>query len=120
MGRRAVPVLLLLVSFLLFSEAKKEKDVTELQIGVKFKPKTCHVQAHKGDQVKVHYRGSLTDGSVFDESYARGDPIDFELGSGQVIKGQALIFFFSIFFVCSFGARNHSLMAPCLTQAIYP
>jgi hypothetical protein len=36
MGRRAVPVLLLLVSFLLFSaEAKKEKDVTELQIGVK-------------------------------------------------------------------------------------
>jgi FK506-binding protein 2 len=99
MGRRAVPVLLLLLSFVLFSaEAKKEKDVTELQIGVKFKPKTCHVQAHKGDQVKVHYRGSLTDGSVFDESYARGDPIDFELGSGQVIKGQALIFFFSILF----------------------
>ncbi len=65
-------------------------------------------------------QGSLTDGSVFDESYARGDPIDFELGSGQVIKGQALVFFFSIFFVCSFGARNHSLMAPCLTQAIYP
>jgi len=89
MGRRAVPVLFLLLSFVLFlAEAKKEeKDVTELQIGVKFKPKTCHVQAHKGDQVKVHYRGSLTDGSVFDESYARGDPIDFELGSGQVIKG---------------------------------
>jgi hypothetical protein len=59
-------------------------------------------------------QGSLTDGN------ARGDPIDFELGFGQVIKGQALIFFFSISFVCSFGARNHSLMAPCLTQAIYP
>jgi len=70
------------------AEAKKEeKDVIEFQIGVKFKPKTCHVQAHKGDQVKVHYRGSLTDGNVFDESYARGDPIDFELGFGQVIKG---------------------------------
>ncbi|CAN6462679.1 unnamed protein product [Victoria cruziana] len=67
--------------------AKKSGDVTELQIGVKYKPSTCDIQAHKGDKIKVHYRGSLTDGSVFDSSYERGDPIDFELGSGQVIKG---------------------------------
>ena len=32
-------------------------------------------------------QGQLTDGSVFDSSYERGDPIEFELGSGQVIKG---------------------------------
>ncbi|KAL7195955.1 hypothetical protein ACSBR1_036061 [Camellia fascicularis] len=31
--------------------------------------------------------GKLTDGSVFDSSFERGDPIEFELGSGQVIKG---------------------------------
>ncbi|MCL7038587.1 hypothetical protein MKW94_006592 [Papaver nudicaule] len=31
--------------------------------------------------------GSLTDGTVFDSSFERGDPIEFELGSGQVIKG---------------------------------
>ncbi|KAF5746277.1 putative fk506-binding protein [Tripterygium wilfordii] len=66
---------------------KKSGDVTELQIGVKHKPETCEFQAHKGDRIKVHYRGKLTDGTVFDSSFERGDPIEFELGSGQVIKG---------------------------------
>ncbi|KAF5193427.1 Peptidyl-prolyl cis-trans isomerase [Thalictrum thalictroides] len=67
--------------------AKKSGDVTSLQIGVKHKPASCDIQAHKGDRIKVHYRGKLTDGTVFDSSFERGDPIEFELGSGQVIKG---------------------------------
>lgn len=41
----------------------------------------------KGDQVFVHYSGKLEDGTVFDSSYERGDPISFKLGSGQVIAG---------------------------------
>ncbi|XP_073155997.1 FK506-binding protein 2-like [Henckelia pumila] len=80
-------VLIIFLAFSFLASAKKSADVTELQIGVKYKPKTCEVQAHKGDSVKVHYRGKLTDGTVFDSSFERGDPIQFELGSGQVIKG---------------------------------
>ncbi|KAG0612789.1 hypothetical protein M758_6G052400 [Ceratodon purpureus] len=68
-------------------DAKAEREVTELQIGVKFKPKSCELKAHKGDQVSVHYRGTLTDGTLFDESYGRGQPLDFTLGQGAVIKG---------------------------------
>ena len=45
------------------------------------------VKAEKGKTVSVHYKGSLPDGTVFDSSYKRNQPIDFPLGMGQVIPG---------------------------------
>ena len=44
-------------------------------------------QATKGAGVSVHYKGQLLDGTVFDSSYKRKDPIDFNVGLGQVIAG---------------------------------
>ncbi len=41
----------------------------------------------QGDRVSVHYEGSLLDGTMFDSSVQRGEPIEFLLGVGQVIPG---------------------------------
>ncbi len=40
-----------------------------------------------GDKIKVEYIGKLDDGSVFDSSENHGKPLEFEVGSGHVIKG---------------------------------
>lgn len=43
-------------------------------------------EATSGDTVRIHYTGTLADGSTFDSSRER-DPLQFTLGSGQVIAG---------------------------------
>lgn len=41
----------------------------------------------KGQTVAVHYKGMLADGTTFDSSYKRGNPIEFPVGMGHVIAG---------------------------------
>ena len=44
-------------------------------------------KAEKGKTVSVHYKGQLADGTVFDSSYKRNQPLEFQVGVGQVIPG---------------------------------
>ena len=46
-----------------------------------------NVMPEEGDECHVHYEGRLEDGTVFDSSYDRGDPLTLSVGTGQVIKG---------------------------------
>lgn len=50
------------------------------------KERKTMTQAKQGDTVKVHYSGTLSDGTVFDSSEGR-DPLQFTLGAGQIIPG---------------------------------
>ncbi|KAK4203092.1 hypothetical protein QBC40DRAFT_194989 [Triangularia verruculosa] len=44
-------------------------------------------EVKRGDSVDVHYKGVLENGTEFDQSYKRGSPLNFTVGSGMVIKG---------------------------------
>ena len=45
------------------------------------------MQIKQGDTVKVHYVGKLENGDEFDNSYKREQPLEFEPGTGRMIKG---------------------------------
>ena len=93
-------------TFRKFSGAKAERDMAalkaqeelltslsegfeETESGLRYQiiQKGEGVQAEKGKTVAVHYKGMFADGGEFDNSYKRGNPIDFPLGMGNVIAG---------------------------------
>lgn len=67
--------------------APEKKPVKKLQIGVKKRVENCDQKSRRGDLLSMHYTGKLEDGTEFDSSIPRGQPLQFTLGSGQVIKG---------------------------------
>jgi len=72
-----------------FTKIKKNKEYTTSS-GLKFVFYEYDKKAEpadSGDVVDVHYAGYLTDGTPFDNSYDRGTPLNFRLGTGRVIKG---------------------------------
>ena len=78
------------------------KKVTKLQIGVKKRVENCEQKSRKGDKLSMHYRGTLhQDGSEFDNSYDRGEPLSFTLGSGQVKRRENVMIL--ILIVCFFA-----------------
>ena len=62
-------------------------DETESGLRYQIIQKGDGKKAEKGNMVSVHYKGQLADGTVFDSSYKRNAPLDFQVGVGQVIPG---------------------------------
>ncbi len=69
--------------------AKKMENVVTTASGLKYVilEKGAGAVTKPGDQISVHYIGMNSDGSEFDQSYKRGQPISFPVGTGGVIKG---------------------------------
>ncbi|HBH24781.1 MAG TPA: hypothetical protein DDY13_15350 [Cytophagales bacterium] len=59
----------------------------EDSLGLKILEKGSGVLPDSGQNVTVHYTGSLSDGTIFDSSYERKAPFTFQVGTGRIIKG---------------------------------
>lgn len=82
----------LVISFILvlfYNQLNYSQDTLTTSSGLKY---VIHQEgngsnAEVGKEVAVHYTGKFLDGKIFDSSVERGEPIEFILGTGRVIKG---------------------------------
>ena len=65
------------------AENKNQPGITELPNGIQYKiiKQGNGIKPALEDTIKVHYKGTTIDGKVFDDSYSRGEPIEFPLGN---------------------------------------
>jgi len=75
------------LSVLTLAAFAASSDVPELVIDKTYVPADCTLKTRKGDKIRVHYTGKLTNGEKFDSSHDRNDPLPLTLGIGQVIPG---------------------------------
>ncbi len=68
-------------------EESEEEEVAQEDLAIEILEEGTGEEAQNGDSLKVHYTGTLEDGTKFDSSLDRGDPFVFTLGVGQVIQG---------------------------------
>lgn len=69
-------------------------QLTELSDGIKvfYHEKGNGTQGANGKTVTAQYYGTLEDGTMFDNSFSRGEPFEFQIGQGMVIKGWDVAF----------------------------
>ncbi len=68
-------------------ESEEEEEVVQEDLAIEILEEGTGEEAQNGDSLKVHYTGTLEDGTKFDSSLDRGDPFVFTLGAGRVIQG---------------------------------
>lgn len=81
------------------AQAKKQADIAKINAdyqntqqtasGIRYIIQTQGTgnKPSRGRNVRLNYKGRLLDGTVFDDSYQRGSPIEFQAGTGRVIQG---------------------------------
>ena len=87
LGRRAAGLALIRDGEAFLKENATKEGVVTTESGLQYKIVTAGEGPKPGaeDVVKVHYRGTLLDGTEFDSSYKRGEPVTFPVGG--VIPG---------------------------------
>ncbi len=110
-------------------ENAKREAVTTTRSGLQYEVLTPSHGGRKpkaGDRVRCHYEGRLTDGTVFDSSYKRGEPADFALSQvitgwteGLQLMGEGAKYRFAIPYLLGYGEQGAGTQIPPYATLIF-